>query len=164
MVSVSGESPHSARKVIVPLRRSRSTTIARLLAHADRRGVDVVERQLQHGLRLQRAGGEAGELLEADADQHLGQQVGEPLLEPDRARVAPRLPRQPLLEDAGDLLVGLVLHQPGEEQVARLEQGEVLLVLDVALREQARRLEVEQGRRDQQERRGLLEVAVRRAS
>ena len=48
--------------------------------------------------------------------------------------------------------------QPGEEQVARLEQREVLLVLDVALRQQPGRLEVEQGRGDEQERRGLLEV------
>ena len=77
---------------------------------------------------------------------------------PDRARVPPRLARQPALEDAGDLLERAVLHQPGEEQVARLEQREVLLVLDVALRQQPGRLEVEQGRGDEQERRGLLEV------
>ena len=106
----------------------------RLLADADRRRVDVVEGELQLGLRLQRPSGEPGELLEPDPDQHLGQQAGEPLLEPDRAREAPCLARQPLLEDAGDLLVGLVLQQPGEQQVARLEQGEVLLVLDVTLR------------------------------
>ena len=71
-----------------------------------------------------------------------------------------RLAGQPLREHAGDLLERLVLHQPGEQQVARLEQREVLLVLDVALRQQPGRLEVEQGRGDQQERRGLLEVPV----
>ena len=45
-----------------------------------------------------------------------------------------RLPRQPLLEHGGDLLERAVLQQPREEQVARLEQREVVLVLDVALR------------------------------
>ena len=87
-----------------------------------------------------------------------GSSAGEPLLQPDRARVPPRLARQPPLEHAGDLLERLVLQQPGEQQVARLEQREVLLVLDVALRQQPGRLEVEQGRGDHQERRGLLEV------
>ena len=91
-----------------------------------------------------------------------GQQRREPLLEPDRARVAPGLPRHPAVEDAGDLLERLVLQQPREQQVARLEQREVLLVLDVALRQQPRGLQVEQGRGDQQERRGLLEVPAPR--
>ena len=59
---------------------------------------------------------------------------------------------------AGDLLEGAVLQEPGEQQVARLEQREVLLVLDVALRQQPGGLEVEQGRGDEQERRRLLEV------
>ena len=81
-------------------------------------------------------------------DQHLGQQRGEPLLQPDGARVPARLRRQPPLEHAGHLLEGAVLQQPGEQQVARLEQGEVLLVLDVALRQQPGGLEVEQGRGD----------------
>ena len=65
------------------------------------------------------------------------------------------------LEHPGDLLERAVLQQPGEQQVARLEQREVLLVLDVALRQQPRRLEVEQGGGDEQERRGLLEVPLR---
>ena len=103
----------------------------------------------------------AGELLEPEPDQHLGQQRREPLLEPDRARVPPRLAGHPALEDGGDLLEGAVLQQPREQQVARLEQREVLLVLDVAVRQQPGGLEVEQGRGDQQERRGLLEVPLR---
>ena len=91
-----------------------------------------------------------------------GSRLGEPLLQPDRARVPLRLPRQPLLEHGGDLLEGAVLQQPREEQVARLEQREVLLVLDVALRQQPGGLEVEQRGGDEQERRGLLEVPRRR--
>ena len=65
-----------------------------------------------------------------------------------------------LCEHGGHLLEGAVLQQPGEQQVARLEQGEVLLVLDVAVRQQPGRLEVEQGGRDDQERRRLVEVPV----
>ena len=46
-----------------------------LLAHADPGGVDVLQRDLVHGLGLQRLGGQRGELVEADADEHLGQQA-----------------------------------------------------------------------------------------
>ena len=61
----------------------------------------------------------------------------------------------PGLQDAGDLLERPVLQQPREEQVAGLQQRQVLLVLDLAGRQQPGRLEVEQGGGDQQERRGL---------
>ena len=89
-----------------------------------------------------------------------GSRRGEPVLEPDGPRVSPGLPRQPGLEHAGHLLERAVLEQPGEQQVARLEQREVLLVLDVALREEPRGLEVEQGSGDQEERRRLVEVPL----
>ena len=127
-----------------------------------RGGVDVLEVDLGHGLRLERLGRQRGELLEPDADQHLGQQRGEPVLEADRARVPQRLAGQPGLEHGGHLLERAVLQQPREEQVARLEQREVLLVLDVALRQQPGGLEVEQGRGDEQERRGLVQVPLAR--
>ena len=91
-----------------------------------------------------------------------GSSAGEPVLQADRPRVPLGLPRQPGLEHRGDLLEGAVLEQPGEQQVARLEQREVLLVLDVALRQQPGGLEVEQGGGDQEERRGLVEVPLRR--
>src|SRR5689334_20004833 len=74
------------------------------------------------------------------------------------AGVALLLPRHPRLEDTGDLLEGLVLQEPREEQVARVEQREVLLVLDVALRQEPGGLEVEQGGGDQQERGRHLQV------
>jgi hypothetical protein len=60
--------------------------------------MDVLERELLLRLGLQGLGGQRGEGVEADADQHLRQQPGVPLLETDRPRVAPRLPRQALLE------------------------------------------------------------------
>ena len=116
--------------------------------------------QLGLGPGLQRLGGELGELVQADADEHLGQQGREPVLQADRPRVPAGLPRQPGRQHPGDLLERAVLQQPGEQQVPRLEQREVLLVLDVALRQQPGGLEVEQRGRDEQERRGLLEVPL----
>ena len=65
-----------------------------------------------------------------------------------------------LAEQRRHLLVGAVLQQAREQHVAGLEQREVLLVLHLGLREQARGLEVEQGRRDDEEAGGLLEVGV----
>jgi len=44
-------------------------------------------------------------------------------------RAAQLLRRPALGEQRGDPLVGPVLEQPGEQQVAGLQQGEVLLVL-----------------------------------
>ncbi len=147
MVSVSGESPHSARKVIVPLRRSRSTTSAACSRTLTAGAWMCCSDSSSSGLGSSALAASAANCVEADADQHLGQQAGEPLLQPDRPRVPPRLPRQPLLEHGRDLLERAVLQEPGEEQVARLEQREVLLVLDVALRQQPGGLQVEQGRR-----------------
>ena len=112
----------------------------RLFAHADSCGVDVLQRELRCGLGLQGLGRQGRELVEPDADEHLGQQGREALLQPDRAWMATGLPRQPGLQHPCDLLERLVLQQPGEQQVARLQQREVLLVLDVALRQQARGL------------------------
>ena len=69
-------------------------------------------------------------------------------------------PRSQLGEVGGRQLVGAVLQQPGEQQVARLEQREVLLVLDLGRRQQPGGLEVEQGRRDDQELGRLAEVPL----
>src|SRR5690606_33505083 len=57
----------------------------------------------------------------------------------------------PLREDARDVLVRAVLEQPGEQQVPRLQQREVLVVLDAARGQQARGLEVEERRGDDEE-------------
>ena len=66
----------------------------------------------------------------------------------------------PVGEEGGRLLVGAVLQQPGEEQVARLEQREVLLVVDLAARQQPGGLEVEQRGGDDEELGGLAQVPV----
>src|SRR5690606_30348877 len=61
----------------------------------------------------------------------------------------------------------LVLEEPREEEVPGLEQREVLLVLHFGLRQQPRSLEIQEGRGDEQERGGLLQVpaaALRRSS
>ena len=158
MVSRSGESPQSARKVIVPTWRSRSITIVACSRTLTWAAWMCWSETSSTGLGSIALAARLGELLEPDADQHLGQQGREALLHADLARVPRRLGGEPLLEHAGDQLERAVLHEPGEQQVAGLEQREVLLVLDVALGQQPRRLEVEQGRGDQQERRRLLEV------
>ena len=61
-------------------------------------------------------------------------------------------------EGVRDVLEGAVLQQAGEEDVAGLDEREVLLVLGAALRQQPGRLEVEQGRGDEQELGGLAQV------
>jgi len=108
--------------------------------------------------------GHGRELQRPQADQHLGQQVRELRVEPDLARVPAAAGPHHLGEHGGDVLVGAVLQQPREEDVAGLEQGEVVLVLDLAGREQPRGLEVEQRGRDDEEFGGLVEVPLRSAS
>ncbi len=105
-------------------------------------------------------GGDAGQLLGPDAEDQLGQQVGELLLHRHGTREAQRLRGHPPGEDLRHFLVRLVLQQPGEQQVPGLQQGQVLLVLDLARRQQPGRLEVEQGGRHQQEVAGLVEVPL----
>ena len=79
----------------------------------------------------------------------------------DAAVAAPLRPLQ-LAEVGRGQLVRPVLQQPGEQQVARLEQREVLLVLDVAGRQQPGSLQVEQGRGHDEELGRLAEVPLSR--
>jgi hypothetical protein len=72
-----------------------------------------------------------------------------------------RLLAHPRREHRGRLLVRAVLQQPREQQVARLEQREVLLVLDLGRGQQPGCLEVEQRRRDDEELGRLVEVPPR---
>ena len=51
--------------------------------------------------------------------------------------------------------------KPGEQQVAHLKQGQVLLVVDLPGRQQSRGLEIEQGGGDHQERGGLVQFELR---
>ena len=66
---------------------------------------------------------------------------------------ARREPRRHLFE-------GAVLQQPGEQQVARLEQRDGLGIDELALRQEAGDLHVEQGRGDHEEFGGLLQLLV----
>lgn len=92
------------------------------------------------------------------AENHGRQQVGEPLLRSDGARVAAqRLPLPPR-EHVRHLLVRPVLEEPGEEEVAGLQQREVLDIVDVPARQEPGGLEVQQGGGDDQEFGGLVQV------
>lgn len=53
-----------------------------------------------------------------------------------------------------------VLQQPGEQQVAHLQQRQVFVVVDLPGRQQPGGLQVEQGRGHHQERGGLLELQL----
>ena len=82
-------------------------------------------------------------------------------LEADGTRDLACRPRHPLRKERGYLLVGAVLQQAREEQVARLQEGEVLLVLDFATRQESRCLQVEQRRGHDEEFGRFIEVPVR---
>nr|WP_238455363.1 hypothetical protein [Micromonospora sp. ATA51] len=109
------------------------------------------------GHRLQR---QLEQPLRADAEHQVGQRLGVPGLQGDRAGVAAAADGLQLGDVRRGLLVRLVLQQPGEEQVPRLQQGEVLLVLHLGGGQQPGGLEVEQGGRDQQELARLVQVPL----
>jgi hypothetical protein len=71
-----------------------------------------------------------------------------------------RLPGQAVTHQRGHLLVGAVLQQAGEEQVALFQQGLRLVGVGVGTGQQPRRLELQQGRGHHQELRGHLEVEL----
>ena len=95
--------------------------------------------------------GERGEVVGRERPDELGRLLAELLLEPHDARVPRRLGLESAREPARRLLEGAVLQQAREQQVARLEQGDVFGVDQLALRQQARDLQVEQGRGDDEE-------------
>ena len=64
-------------------------------------------------------------------------------------------------EHAGDVLERLALQQPGQQQVALLPQGQLVVEIDVvATRQQPAGLELDQGGGDQQELGGDVEVEL----
>ena len=107
--------------------------------------------------RGERRRGDLGEALGVDADHHLGKQFGVPLLQRHRTRVTAQRRGFEFGEHLRDVLVRPVLKQPREQQIADLQQGQVLGVVDLAGRQQPGGLEVQQGRGDHQERGGLVE-------
>ena len=61
---------------------------------------------------------------------------------------------------ARSLFEGAILQQPSEQQVARLEQCDVLGVDEFALRKQPSDLQIEKGRRDDEELTGFVELVL----
>ena len=90
-----------------------------------------------------------------------GSRLGEPVLERHRTRIAAQRVGLQLGENLRDVLERAVLQQPGEQQVAHLQQRQVLFVVDLPGRQQPGGFEIEQGRGDDQKRRGLLQVQLR---
>ena len=65
-----------------------------------------------------------------------------------------------LRQVGGSQLVGAVLEQPREQQIACLQQRQVLFVVDVGGRQQTGGLQVQQGGRHDEELRRLAEVEL----
>ena len=82
-----------------------------------------------HRPRGERGGRDLGEALGVDTQHDLGQQVGEPVLQRHGARIAAQRGGLQLGEHLRDVLERAVLQQPREQQVAHLEQRQVLLVV-----------------------------------
>jgi hypothetical protein len=103
-------------------------------------------------------GRERGEVLGAQRPAQLGLALAEPFLESHGARVPTALDLEVRREPARRLLERAVLQQAGEEQVAGLEECDVLGVDELALRQEAGDLQVEERRRDHEELRGAVEL------
>ena len=115
---------------------------------------------LGHRFRAHRPDRELAQPLRTDAEHQVGQRLGVPRFEGDRPRVAPAADRLQLGDVRRGLLVRLVLQQPREQQVPRLQQRQVLLVLDLGRGQQPGRLQVEQGGGDEQELARLVQVPL----
>ena len=87
-----------------------------------RDGVEVVGAHVLGGLRAEHAGGELREARRRVAELHRWEQVGEARLHGHGARVAAQRVLLPVRELVRHLLVGAVLQEASEEEVAGLEQ------------------------------------------
>ncbi len=130
----------------------------RLLGYRYGRHVQVVETDRGNRLGPERGSRDLREALGVDAEDDVGHQVLEAFFEGDRARVAAQGGTFESGELLGDEFVGPVLKEPREQQVAGFEEGEVFGIVDVAGRKQPCRFEIEQGRRDDEKLRGLIET------
>src|SRR5262245_31812915 len=104
---------------------------------------------------------ECRELHWSQSEDQLRQEGRERLLEGHDPRMAVGLLSQPRSEDRRDLLVGLVLKQSREEQVACLEQREIFVVLDLPARQQPGGFEVKQGGCDEEKLADLAQIPLR---
>ena len=142
----------------MPRVSSKDSSCCRLLGHRHHHLVQVFGRYRRDWPRGECNRGDLGEPLGVDAQHHLRQQVLVPVLQRHRARIAAQRGGLQLGEHLRDVLERPVLQQPGEQQVADLQQRQVLIVVDLPRRQQPGRLEIEQRRGDDQERGGLLEL------
>jgi hypothetical protein len=110
--------------------------------HADRLDVRQVDRRLR--LLGQRACRELRELGRGDGDRHLGHEPGEALLQGDGPRHVAHVGLEALGHEGRRLLERAVVQQPGVQQVAGL-QGDLVQLGVVLARQQARRLQLDQG-------------------
>ena len=122
--------------------------------------MQVTDAHLRLRPRSQGLGRQGREGLRPESEHHLGEEIGEVRLEPHRPRHLPPRARHAVGEEHRYLLVRAVLKQAGEEQVARLEECEILLVFDLPAGQETRSLEIQEGRRNDQELRGFVEVPL----
>ena len=161
--SVLGASAVSARNVATPAPAQPLDQDRRLLAHADRRGMDVLDDTPGSG----GLGANAASAIAANSLRAMPSSTSGSSSASHGSRAASRgrrgAGRRPASRrgQRGDLLERAVLQQPGEQQVPGLQQRQVLLVLDRAVGQQPGGLEVQQGGGDDQERGGLVQVPVR---
>ena len=101
------------------------------------------------------------ELFGSQADQDFRKQRRELRFEGDAARDALAGVVHLIGQQAGHLLVCAVLKQAREQQVSSFQKGEILLVLDFPAGEQARRLQIQQRRRDHQKTRRFVQIPIR---
>ena len=152
ITSVESASATSARKEQTRSRRSRSTDERGLLADADLRGVQVLQPDRRRDLGRHRPGGDHRQLLGRDAHDQLGQQARRTAARarPGAASCRPAVAIRSAKVKAMSLKARYCSSRANSRSRASM-QGEVLLVLRAGLRQQPRRLEVEQRRRDEQE-------------
>ena len=132
----------------------------RLLADAHERRMQMIEADVRDLLRSERQQSECPEVIRAQRPHELRRLRAVLLVEAHRADVPPVLALQAACEPGRDLFEGAVLQQAGEQQVARLEQRDSLRVHQLALRQEAGDLHVEQRRGHHQELGRLVQVLV----
>ena len=131
-----------------------------LVADRHERRVQVVEPDVRDLLRGEGHQRDRGEVVLRERPDELGHGVPVLLVEAHRPHVPPVLTAQAPLEPRRHLLERPVLQQAGEEQVARLEEGDRFGIHELPLRQQPRDLHVEQRRRDDEELGCLFELLL----
>lgn len=121
--------------------------------------MQVTDADRRHRTRGEHGRGDLGEGRGVDADHHLGQQPLVAFLQRHRTRITAQRRGLQLGEQLRDVFERAVLQQPGEQQVADLQQRQVLVVLGLTGKQQPGRLQIQQGGGDQQERRRLIELS-----